>query len=188
MGLNLPKRTRRSPRQLQPDVVECIWPGDDAVDLAQSDLVTWCYECGQAGLVLLPDSKPDIIKIRPLGVRELTRVQRFMVESRYMYAFEAARHGIIRVGDIQLASAEKEGVRGLADQQLDALCGLEMKLPYLPAIDAMTVARGDEVDEDEDEDDDEDAKEDEFVGQISMPEILGYHILALTFRARRDDS
>jgi len=173
MGL----RIKRAARQLDPDEGETIWPGDSAVDLEASDLVTWCREGGKAGLVLKSDEAPDIIRWRPLDEFAFGRVSELLGKGSRNLPLVAFRHGVLAVGSRGLARVRIDDADGLHDEAVRELSECRMELPYLVALrqlrEAMSGNAGDE-----------EASEDMML--TSLPQAIGVHILAATFRQRRD--
>jgi len=177
-------KVKRKPRQLErPEPLEIIWPGPDlegnqAVDIAASDLIRWCRSCGQEGLVMASDEvDPITVTIKPLGRRAMGIVsERNKAESYSSYLFEAARFGIVRVSGLDLRKQRNGGVVGLTDEALDLLADeIEADIPSEAAIDELFHVR-----------DGKPRKEDEYVPIPSdLAEVMGVHVLVATFRASR---
>ena len=174
MGL---RREKAAPAQLEPKVFETIWPGDDAVDLEASDLVQWCREGGKAGLVLKQDGRPDIIRWRPLDEFAFGRVSAFLFEKSRNLPLVAFRHGVISIDGETLPKDRLDDAEGLHDEAMRSLSAHRMPLPLKVAMKAMRGAMGLEV---------KDEEGDEVVMMASLPQVVGCHILAATFRTGRD--
>lgn len=165
------------PRQLEPEVVESVWPGDDAVDLSASDLVTWCREGGSAGLVMKPGKTPTVIRYRPLSVQALNRVMSVWVGKEIGYLYTAFRHGLLGIKGERLSWERFGDVRGLSDSSLEELSEFKCELPVDVLSEALIRASTQQP------------PEREVSLELSptpLPEALGYQILALTFRRRGD--
>lgn len=175
MGLQV----KRAPVQLRPEIVETVWPGDSAVDLEQSDLVAWCRDGGKAGLTFKPNEKPDIIRWRPLDEFAFGRVAALMAEGSRNLPLAAFRHGVISVGGVRVIRTRIDDADGLHDDTMRDLGTLVLDLPFHHALNSMRLAiSGAE----------EDGAVSDEVLPASLPQVVGCHILAATFRARRRDA
>jgi len=172
MGLPI----RELPRQLEAEVDEWVWPGDDAVDLEASDLDQWVRHGGEAGLVIRQGASPTRIRIGPLSDRAYRRVLSVMQRSDPTYLDEAFRYGVrsIRGGGARVGLVRIDGVPALDDAVLDALGGCEAVIPWVPLHRAMMASMDTTVD------DLDDAQR----APTTLPVALGMVILARTFRSR----
>lgn len=173
-------KIKRTPDHLEPDHrIETVWPGDEAVDAAGSDLVTWCRSGstdGRTGLSIRPGSSPSIITWRPLGPRELMLVSEASGSgSATAYPFEAARYGIVSVSGVDLRRERRGGLLGLSDASLDALAQEVALVPYLVAIEELHRAQGRPAA----------TPAETTLIWASIAEVVGVHILTASFRARR---
>lgn len=168
MGLPI----KPSPKQLDPDVIEVVWPGDSAVDLDQSDLLEWCIGlangAGKAGLVF-GDEEPQVIKIKALGTRALSRVMQLASQNDPCSDDEAFRFGVVSVSDMNLSRDRFGGVRGLHDRMMDQFESITMKLPYFAIIDTING--------------EEEVRDESFM--VPMTKVLGAAVVALSFRSGR---
>ena len=174
MGLPI----KEIPRQLEAEVDEWIWPGDDAVDLEQSDLVQWAKHGGDAGLVVT-GKNPTRIRLGPLSDRAFRKVYSHMMREGSTYLDEAFRFGCRAIygGGVRISKIRIDGVPGLPDDALDMLGECQADLPWGILNRAMLEAMGTE---------DLPAGDEE--GPTSLPVALGMVVLARTFRARRSGS
>jgi len=170
MALNL----RETPRCLQSDPVGEVWPGDPAVDLAASDLVAWCAEGGQAGLVLRTDETPTVIRWTPLTPQAYSAVKLVAGRDPAGYVVEAAARGVLPSPADGLV--RESGIPRLTEGSLARLGERVIDLPIHAAYDALAVAEGRAPG---------DPSLREEMVEASLAELLGLHILAATFRIRR---
>ena len=173
MGLNI----KRAPQQLRGDIVESIWPGDDAVDLERSDLVKWCRNGGKDGLALRDGQKPDVIRWRQLDEFAFGRVSELLAEGSPNLPLVAFRHGIVSIGGVRLMRDRIDDAEGLHDESMRELSEVKAMLPFSHSLRALRDAIG-LVDPAEGAASDD-------VMLTSLPQAIGCHILAATFRARR---
>lgn len=157
--------------QLEPEIVEDVWPGDTAVDLDASDLLEWALKGGSAGLVMKPGEKPTPIRWRALS-EQGTRHVLVALGSPNM-CDEAARWGVIGAKGLGLRWERPLGdIRGLNDESLRILGAIRMPLPSYVFDRIVGEALGCIYDEP--------AKED--LVPTGLARAVGAHILARTFR------
>ena len=172
-------KIKKPPRQLDPELVEVVWPGDPAVDAEQSDLITWCRDGGNSGLVYRDGEPPTKIFIRPISVRAQYNVDMIGAVGSLNFLDEAFRYGFVKADGITPRWDRFGGVRGLHDDTLDALAEWKFELPWSHSIEAMNAAReGRKYDK-------ENASDERQL--MELTKLIGAHVLALTFRTRRDD-
>lgn len=167
------------PRQLEAEVDEWVWPGDDAVDAEASDLDQWVRHGGDAGLVIRAGASPTRIKLGPLSDRAFRRVLTAMQRSPdSTYLDEAFRYGVraIRGGGARVSLVRIDGLPALDDATLDALGGCVAEIPWVPLHAALMAAM----------DADAPAEADASIrSATALPVALGMVILSRTFRSRR---
>ena len=162
--------------QLEPDVIEDIWPGDTAVDLEQSDVEEWARTGGSAGLVLRDEEKPTVIRWRALSEQGLRHVLRAMGSPNM--CDEAARWGIIGAKGLKLRWERPLGdIRGLDDESLRTLGSIRMLLPSYVIDRIVGEAMGVIYDEPPLTD----------LVPTGLARAVGAHILARTFRELERD-
>lgn len=168
------------PEQLEALVDDWVWPGDDAVDLAASDLDQWVKHGGTAGLVLRQGHEPAKIRIGPLSDRSFRRVMTTMTRAAdSTYLDEAFRFGCrgISGSGARIRLVQIDGIRGLDDGTLDTLGCCEAVIPWGHLHIEMLKAMGSAEIPD---------PATLLPGPTTLPVALGMVVLARTFRARRD--
>ena len=174
-------KIKKPPRQLDPELIEEVWPGDPAVDAEQSDLAVWCRDGGNAGLVYKSDEgEPTKIYIRPISVRARYNVDMIGASGSLNFLDEAFRYGFVKADGITPRWDRFGGVRGLHDDTLDAFSEQLFSLPWAHALEAMNAAREGRPYAKENASDEAQSME--------LTKLIGAHVLALTFRSRRDDA
>lgn len=183
MGLE----TKDAPRQLERTYLDCVWPGDSAVDVQKSDIEQWCRTCGQDGLQLIADEVPDVIRISALSDQAYGRVEDAMVKGFADGLYAAFRYGVVSIksGEKQNKLGTKirdNGLLGLADSAMRALGEMRMELPVEYAdVEMLRAQHGDERAQEYQDDRGDGMRE---LSDVSLVRMLGRHVLALTFRLR----
>jgi hypothetical protein len=175
MGLPI----RDLPRQLEAEVDQWVWPGDEAVDAKASDLEQWARHGGEAGLVLRAGESPTRFELGPLSDRAFRRVMVTMQGSGdSTYLDEAFRYGVRKIsgGGARIKLVLIDGIPGLDDEALDALGGCQEVIPWAHLHAELLRAMGSEVPPD--------LMTKTLPGPTTLPVALGMVILARTFRSR----
>jgi hypothetical protein len=167
-------KIKSTPKQLRTDVLEFVWPGDDAVDLDASDLVEWARSGGASGIVHKPGQEPDVIKCRPLceqGVNHYIASSFKGSPNATDVAFRFACHSIPSLDWIRFDRPFGD-IRGLDDDTMAVLGGEQMDLPWYVLLDEVAKAQG--------------VKEKKEVSEemmsLSLPKAIGALVLAHSFR------
>jgi hypothetical protein len=117
-------------------VREVYWAGDQAVDLAASDLALW--ETSGDGLVPHEKQKPTLIKWRPLEAAEKAEVRAYVGSVRG-YLILCCAYGIVSVGDLVLRR-KREGIlnpiTAASLTNIEAMGDDENYPARVPAVDA----------------------------------------------------
>ena len=174
----LPK-IKQAPGQLNGKPHEAVWPQDEAVDLEQSDLDVWCRKCGDEGLGIRDGEKPSIIKWRELPDDAFTRVMDLWQKGAPTAMSTAFRHGVLAVAGVDIRRTRIDDVPALDDWSMARLGEYRMKLPYHHALERLVSTL-------DDREPDPDVKGEP--SEVSMPVVIGTHILAATFRQRKDNA
>jgi len=170
--VGLPKKP--APQQLDPSTIDVVWPGDSAVDLEKSDLFAWCVGLakgsGKCGLDL-GDEEPDVIELKKLGPRAMSRIMALAARDDPCTDDEAFRYGCVSITGRRLRFDSFGGVRGLHDSSMEAIeRDIDpLELPYLAILDTMN---GEEK-----------VREETF--RATLTKTLGAAVLALSFRTGR---
>lgn len=67
-------KVKKHPEFFEKKSIEIAWPGDPAIDLASSDLLTWAKSKCVKGLSVIPGEKPSRIVARRLKPQELPAI------------------------------------------------------------------------------------------------------------------
>ncbi len=162
-------KVKPQPTQLVAGRSEAVWPGDDAVDTAESDTRTWAVYGGRRGLVFADNKEPAIITFRPLVERELAKVVPLLRAGDPNTCAEAFRYGVVSITGVPLSRERERGVNGLTDAALDMLAQHTLRLPFIAAY-----KHANQLDPEL-----ETAEEME----TALPWAIGVHILGATFRS-----
>jgi len=168
---------KRELAQLATDIAEDAWPGDTAVDLERSDLTEWANRGGSAGLVVKEGEKATVIRWRSLSEQGLRHVLRALGSPNV--CDEATRWGLVGIKGLDLRWERPLGdIRGLNDESLRLLGSIRCDLPTYHLDRLVSESMGLEFDE---------PPADDLV-PTSLSRAVGAHILARSFRERRDAS
>lgn len=174
-------KLKKAPHQLTANVVEFVWPGDEAVDIDQSDLIAWCQYGGMTGLTMKEGMEATIIHMHPLGSLAMDEVQAAAVKNASMQSYftEGFRYGFHKVEGF--AAQWKQGlVRSLDDSSLEIFAEEKMDLPWTFAIEKLN------SDRDGRPFNAEDCTEE--YSEAKLTEVIGAHVLAMSFRLQRDNA
>lgn len=166
-------KIKNTPKTLNAHRFDLVWPGDDAVDLKSSDLISWMRHGGRNGLVMKETGEPAIITCRPLVERELALVLPLLHDGSPNACAEVFRYGVVSISGFPLRREKHDGVSGITDSCLDQLAEEVLPLRFLPAyIDAVSDGETSDWENSKDMD-------------TALPWAIGVHILGATFRKSR---
>jgi hypothetical protein len=171
----MPIRRKEAP-PLKAVIHETRWPGDDAIDVEASDLEAWSRTGDIDALVVRQGMTPAKIRYRGLTELEMSQVPWGETGQSTMAFMQACRYGLMSITEETLTRNARHGISGLSTNTLEDLINAVAEIPLGPALKTLYEAVG--------------ISDDSLTNrtmEVSLPMWLGVHILATTFRARRED-
>ena len=185
---------KRFPDQLIPrKSFRYVWPGDSAVDREKSDFFLWCDKGLEEGLEYKKDCEPDIIRMSLLGNTAFGQIAPLipliwdnnivaaLMAFRYAYRGSPIDRTIIRDAKIRMYETDEHGLRRLTIDALDFFLLEDFSTPLPMVYFSQRFAKKiTGVSEEGDEERDDEYR------PMTLPHVLGAHVLAHSFLVRQD--